>query len=389
MSRARLALATLLLVAACDGASPGTDAGSDPVDAGPFDPASVGPTDVSILWPLGADGADLVAVSASAAGGPLLPASVLGAIPPLDREAPNDPATIRVVSMRLDPCFPGRDLSGPVPCRAQVRLVAQPIRDVGGSVGAADAAVHLHFEPGEAAWRRILTRIVAASRAAGVDRDAPLGVHPALAAGGASGSFGRALQEILLTELGPAALTRVTFVTRELPRAPQWRFGGVEVVAGAPSTLPLVGLATPSDTLTLDMSVVGGGLYTTSPALDGVDDATLLFDLESAASAGADAQRAAWVAALRIESPDRHSPETADCASCHVAQHLARDAERDFGLGPDHPDRYDAAGVALALALPDVRERIRAFGYFEREPQILQRTVNETAEVVRRIRATP
>lgn len=44
----------------------------------------------------------------------------------------------------------------------------------------------------------------------------------------------------------------------------------------------------------------------------------LLGNLATAKAASKTAQQAAFDAALRIENPTKHSPDTIDCASCHV-----------------------------------------------------------------------
>lgn len=398
MRRILPTLTCALVLSACESTSEpvapqdaGVSDAGHPSDAGTEPPADLGPNDVSILWPLpsGAMPTGLIPVTATGRGGALLPAAVLAAIPPLDRDAPNVAGAIRVVSMRLDPCFPGRDESGPVPCRAQVRLVAQPMRMPPGpglGVGAADAAVHLHYAVSEAELTALLARIVAAARQAGVGPGAPFGIHPALASEGLEGAFAITLAALILEHLGAENLERVTFTTREGTRAPSWRFGALSVTNGEPSLLPLVAVRGAQPMQTLAASV--NGVYDVTPLGSSPDDLSLLFDMDQAQTAVAASQSAAWGAAVRIESPLLHSPESVDCSSCHVAQHLRFGAETAFGL-ERHPDLYTAPGQSLALPFPPERvdrERIRAFGYFEREPQVLQRTVNETAHVLRTLR---
>jgi hypothetical protein len=260
-----------------------------------------------------------------------------------------------------------------------------------GTIAAADAALHLLYDVDAATFDAALARIVSASRAAGVDHDAALGIHPALAAQGLDGAFAAELRRVILDSVGAERLVRVTSTTREPSRAPSWRFASVDVEGGAAHATALVALSEDAPFQTLSMQI--GGRYATSPMTSSPDDASLLFDLDLARAASATDVRAAWRAALRIEHPERHSPETIDCAGCHIAPHLRRDAEALAGLA-DEPsdDRFVAEGLDLDPPYPttsgEPRERIRALGYFDREPLINQRVMNETAHVVRALRPT-
>lgn len=389
-----------LVLSACDSPSATPEDAHVPIDAAPIDagmlePSAIGMTDVTILWPLpdGPSADPLLRVDAIGRGGALVPAAVLAMVPPLDRGAPNDAASLRVVAMRLDPCFPGIDLTGPIACRRQIRLVAQPLRvpPGAGSIAAADAAIHLLYDVDAPTFETALARIIGASRAAGVDRDAPLAIHPALASEGLEGTFATELHAVIVASVGAENLVRVTSTTRESSRAPSWQFASVDVAGGVatPTTLVALREAAPFQTL----SMMATGEYETSPEGASPDDPSLLFDLDAAAAADDATRRAAWTAALRIEHPERHSPETVDCAGCHVAPQLRRDAEARFALAAEpSDDRFVAAGLSLAppyATTEGARERIRALGYFEREPLVSQRVMNETALVVLALRAAP
>ena len=79
--------------------------------------------------------------------------------------------------------------------------------------------------------------------------------------------------------------------------------------------------------------------------------------------------------------PDAHLPDTTDCASCHVAGHVADRLER---LRPElalpGPERE-------LTAADDDFDNLRAFGWFGRFPHVSKRVAAETAAVLRFIAA--
>lgn len=84
--------------------------------------------------------------------------------------------------------------------------------------------------------------------------------------------------------------------------------------------------------------------------------------------------------------PARENPESIDSASCHVAMHADREARAAWpGLTPS--SEAFTSSLPLDTPTPMLRDRIRAFGYFDAEPQINTRVVNETAAVVEAFRA--
>jgi hypothetical protein len=98
-----------------------------------------------------------------------------------------------------------------------------------------------------------------------------------------------------------------------------------------------------------------------------------------------------------VENPTLNSPNTVDCASCHVAQ-LARIlvGQQQFGIDPTgNPNAFvpDAQAVPAADAQQttsiDLNNGLdlHAFSYKNTEPMINQRVINETAALVAYLRS--
>lgn len=345
---------------------------------GRVDPAMLGRHDVSVLFPLPAAGEDaLWPASTPARGGALLPAEAFARIGrSLVREVPDDQEydALRVVALRVDPCFQTR-LGGP--CQPQARLVFQTL----GEEGTNDGAVHALYNLDDADFDGLVAGLRDLRRLApenGAER--PLGVSPALAAQGVDGPYGAALRELIASRIGAANLARMTFVTRTDARQGSWAMGGFHLQAREATGFPAPGpIKIPGASKTIQ-NVSNAGFFGFSYGVaPGFADPAGRPGLDQGAIAGLpEATRAAlrtW-ATTQLD-PARVVPDTADCASCHLAGHV-------FGA---------LAAADPALARPDGAPRLvggsdatgdnlRTFGYFGRDPQVAARAANETAAVV-------
>lgn len=383
---ASLAVLVAIAAGACaEAPRPAPDDAAAPASSG----RALGPHDVSVLFPKPSPDNEALFWRASepALGGPLLPeAEFLRNRRSLSKDVEDglEYASLRVVAVRFDPCFQ-HVLGGP--CEPQIRLVLQP-RDP--AAGFFDGAVHALYALSETAWTKVRTGLeglapLAPEHAA----DLPLGVSPALATRGLDSPYGRGLKALVLAHAGPETLVRVTFMTRTASLAGQWEFSGFH--AGKARTagrarldrleIPgLSGLTMQNVTREPEphafryvvhpkFSDARGRTGTSAPGLAALDAASR-------------AAVHAW--AMDQESPERHLPDTTDCASCHLANHIGRHLEqRDPTLvPPSRPAR------AMSLAETDV-DNLRAFGWFGGYPQVSQRTANETAAVVMALAASP
>ena len=127
------------------------------------------------------------------------------------------------------------------------------------------------------------------------------------------------------------------------------------------------------------------------PAPTAQDDIQTLTSVSKAKAASVGGRQTAFDAMLRIENPNFHSPNTIDCASCHVSE-VARVINsplwgltaqgNSFSFTP--PSSIPAADLALTAPVKPgtSNKNLHAFSYQATEPRINQRVVNETAVVV-------
>ena len=352
---------------------------------GRYDENVLGRHDVSILVPLPASGDLPWKASMAARGGALLPKSVFDKIGlSLFREVVDTAEydALRVVGIRFDPCFTTSLTSA---CQPQIRIVFQSLSDPQRAEGTNDGAVHA------------LYNLSAADFAAAIDRlralDAPqnrayqpLGVSPALAAQGMTGTYARGLAEILATYAGPDTLARMTFMTRTDARQSSWQLGGFHVKANASTGFPAAGpikiLGTNETVQFIANQGFGSFNFVVTPTI--ADDAGAaglsIFSLRQLTAT----QRktvAAW--ALEQESPTKTVPDTTDCASCHVAGHTTN------ALGTLDPSLISFDQGPRAIGASDTQgDNLRAFGYFGEDAMVSIRTANETAAVLRALATT-
>lgn len=344
------------------------------------------PDDLSMLYPLPAKGkeADLMSPSDSGARGPLLPAAFASKLPTLASGAST--SMLRVVGIRIDPCFPVDGASDAKGCKNEIRLVLQPIHvdAEGKTLVADDAAVHLFYEMPRTELTSVVKELVALRRAEGGFRTKALGVHPILVRQGVAGSFAKGVEKIVLAHAGQQNLIRVTFMTRTNSRQTQWTFGGFDVKSGKLVASPIATLGTET-VQTLNNGGFGGApRFSATPEPKAKDDLTVLFDGIGAASATKTARQAAFDAALRTENPTMNSPNTTDCASCHVAGAARNHAETKLDVkSAGNANRFTQTKLPLTNTTEGVLggENVRAFGYLGNKPAIAQRTINETAAV--------
>ncbi len=127
------------------------------------------------------------------------------------------------------------------------------------------------------------------------------------------------------------------------------------------------------------------------PATTAQDSMQILADYPSAMQATAQARQSAYDAALRIENPNFHSPNTIDCASCHVSQ-PARQliGEMVFGFSSTGNANTFTADPSIppsnvestTSVLSGDELNLHAFSYRDAAPMINQRVINETAAIL-------
>jgi hypothetical protein len=122
------------------------------------------------------------------------------------------------------------------------------------------------------------------------------------------------------------------------------------------------------------------------PETTSADNLFLLANTDRAKAATATDRQSAFDSLLRIENPARETPDTIDCASCHVAR-TAREftvdamglsaAGNQFAFVAD--SGIPAQDLMQATIVQDGDPNPRSLGYDYVTPVISQRVINETA----------
>lgn len=354
--------------------------------------------DVSLLLPLPQRGEESLMWAPQTAGGQgiLLPARFLQALPRITSDL--DPRTLytqalKVVAIRLDPCF-AEALSMRV-CQPQVRVVLQPLVYERYTWVALDAALHVFYALNPTEWNQYLQAL----RPAGVGSPTaglPLQVHPILAREGYRGAFWQAFSAATLPYLGESRIVRVTAMSVN-PLGNIWFFAGANVWGGRMQPFLVPRLQDNVQGFLVDAGMMGNeelrAALQPSPVFDSPFK-QVLFDSIAAKRdlSEAELQRAVREA-LHLQNPQRHHTGSADCVSCHVAPTVSIWAMKNFPRWNWNAlfaaDVYRGPGNLSAVASNQGQAKIlRAFGYFETDPIVSPRTVNESAEVVRQLLGT-
>jgi hypothetical protein len=93
-----------------------------------------------------------------------------------------------------------------------------------------------------------------------------------------------------------------------------------------------------------------------------------------------------WQSALRIENPTKHSPDTMDCASCHLT-HARGGVEQAFAFDASSDANTFTSAVTTKGATVKNGGDLHAFSYKGATALVSQRTINETASIVTAINA--
>ncbi len=390
--------AVVSLLMACPGPVPAGDGG---VDAGPLDGPDGGlnVNDVSFLYPLPAVGAEgqLLALSTAGDKGALLPRALHDGLPVIDETQTRDTLydTTRIISVRVDPCFPGSTPPAAPVCIKQIRLVAQPLTPDENALltqSTRDATIHLFYALTDAEFSQVHATLFELKQLAGRATDGvALDVHPVMKAQGLEGPYAQKLNAMLRKFCGAQNLTRVAFMS-VAQGGRNWKFGAFNVENGAlvDSLIPRM-----PDLKIQGFQETGSNVFregTLLPAAPG-DAIDVLLSEQQMRLTDEYTLRKALASALKIENPGLSSPKTIDCASCHVASRSRHNAERHWA--------YDTSGFAERYSAPrrqnvtrvdqvgDNAQALRAFGYFGRQTAFSLRTINESAEIAEALSTRP
>jgi len=240
--------------------------------------------------------------------------------------------------------------------------------------------VHAFYTMPRAELTELAKKILAAKHGAPGSKRTALGPNPLLVEQGLGGTFGTEIKAAILEHAGKDSLTRVTFMTREPPRQPQWKFGGFDIEGSRHTAMKIASLG--SETSQTFTTLARNGRA--APAVAHEDNISLLFSSFATDQATPDAVGKAYTAALRVQNPGMHSPDTVDCVSCHTATSARIYAEKSKGQKPEGNGAAFATTWNVALTKSPASERadnLHAFGYLFSDPSVSQRVANESALV--------
>ena len=387
-----------------DGA-PSVDAHS--ADARPPVAVPYGLNDVSVLLPMPASLDDPNALSLGSAGngGALLSLDNFNAIQtfPDDGTGPGGDETSfydqwRIVSARIDPCFPDLALltTNPSMCRRELRLVAQPFETDGstGMFGADDDAIHLLYDLSADDFALMATQFLSIGGPSTHDASVALGVHPIIAQQGLGGAAATSLRATILQYAGAATLSQYTFIQG---RFVEWDFGAFRVINGVRTPIAIHGIGTSdANQGTLQTTqITDVGIFDMMPSSAEDDELAPLagtFSNPSGAIGGGmavlTASPADITAAMQktfdLETPSMFNADTLDCSACHAAGR-ARVRAKLLGASTDGTTPYSNAPFNLDLMTEDsvqgAMQQQRAFGYNQTTAVWNQRVINESAAI--------
>ena len=326
---------------------------------------------------------------------------------------------LRVVGIRLDPCFGEASNFGDASCVNMVRLTTQFFTP-GDNRPDGGASLHLLYTVSRADFLAIARGMVELRNKAGLplqrgfytldkDRVHPtvetvdFGVHPTLAAEGLKGPYATALADLILKYVGEQTLSQIAFCIAD--RGPEvgrnnaynqfalednrWVFGRFEVRGGQ---------MYPIETPTLNSS--GFQYIDTSPSATAARDVVVMnppprtpdnflynfnysINRPNVSQPPLDNTRfaAGRASALNFLNPMRYTVRNSDCGSCHTADQAISPTRRASAVdgayrSPTYRLDHTATGGSP----------FRMFGYRSNGSTILSaRVINETAVVLENI----
>ena len=305
---------------------------------------------------------------------------------------------LRVVAVRLDPCFAQiGPITDPASCDNQLRIVLQSLTYKNGSTQAIDGAVHVFYRLSREQLVAAIKDIVALRKANGqTTAMGPLAPHPLIVKQGEDGAFAQGLNALLLKYAAQGTLIRFThFQSSNLQTV--WGFAGFDINGTTTTAMVLPHLPNNATSVSFFQgfaSPMNGGFTPESTAKDAV---TLLANATNAKAATKAQQQAAYDAALRIENPAFHSPNTIDCASCHVGQAarlligddvLGLSATGNPNLFARDPKYVSARSMKQTTNVRTQPLNVHMLSYRNDQLMIGQRVINETAATVAYVNGT-
>ena len=306
---------------------------------------------------------------------------------------------LKVIALRFDPCF--TEGFSPTACQSQIRLVWQPVifkSDHNGNLkpSTIDAAIHSFYNLDAIKWKALMSEINLISV---TDIKLPLQIHPTILSQGLDGIYWNQLKKIILKYANKDNLIRATAMTVRMDRV--WGFQGVDLKDNQWTAIEIPTLKIlnrPEAKVTsqafflepeslLDLTEFKGGASLLE--INNQSWFRLLSDSKKYGETQTENEiKVALGLAYNLENPKKHNPGTIDCVSCHLAQTIRLWGSEKFKTWDFNQlfksEIYQNKNIDLknTSVNPANTNRARAFGYFDDEPIISQRIINETAQIL-------
>jgi len=170
-----------------------------------------------------------------------------------------------------------------------------------------------------------------------------------------------------------------------------WAFSGFDIASGKTTAMVIPTLpakATAGSFFAGFSASLSGGF---TPATTSTDNVTLLVNLDNAKKAKAADIQNAYDSSLRIENPGFHSPNTIDCATCHISEtarivvgedQLNLTASSDNDAFTADPKFVSKTNMRATTTPRRQSTNVHMLSYRGGSLMIGQRVINETANVV-------
>jgi hypothetical protein len=328
-------------------------------------------------------------------------------------------ANLRIVGIRLDPCFGETDNLGAATCQNTIRLVAQFVNPLSPTSADGRVGIHLFYTVTRAEFTALAKGMLALRRKARlplqkgfVEFNAPqgssvmsgFGVHPTLVNEGLRGPYAEGLRDLILSYAGSNNLTQVAFCVQDrgggrnsyygettvMSESNRWAFGRFDVKQG---TLYAQSVATLDFAGVQSSDIEPGWLgradakrtpLVVTPSAQTPDNYFARFnkvpqELDAAGWEGVSK------AAFNFMNPRKYTARNSDCVSCHLA-------DQATGLHPgtrnlfSNVNAYKSNIYRLNHTAPGASP-FRMFGWSGSNngasgPVISSRVANETAVVL-------
>jgi hypothetical protein len=380
---------------------------------------ALGMTDVTILYPVPKTPDffdDMLGPSSEGDRGELLPAAVFAQLaqlpaPPMVavNGQPSDPqrplfkdwadsfSLLRIVGIRLDPCFGETTNLGSADCMNTIRLTAQFFTPRNFQTDGR-SGIHLIYKISREEFTALAKGMLQLRQAAGIPLEKGLmstnqaaGIHPTLQAEGLRGTYATGLKTLILKYAGEKTLARIAFCVQDRAAAnggnyyspgqladSRWVFGGLEYGGGQTKPASISTLNNYTGLQAIDSQPIPGQRdpIVIQPMVTIPDNILLVLNPTLRGTQVDQAQLdKGRKASFSLQNPLKYTAKTADCASCHMAKQVV----------PNHPgDANDYHSYTFRLDHSDDQiGPFRMFGYATgNQPIISGRVANETAVVL-------